>query len=120
MIAPLIDIVFLLLIFFMLVTKFISPSIAVALPESESGTADESHARTVTVDSDGKTYLDDVAMPLNEITIELAGNLEAGEIEVVRLRLDKEATAQHFLDAVDAIQNAGITNIAIETSGEAE
>jgi biopolymer transport protein ExbD len=118
LIAPLIDIVFLLLIFFMLVTRFLSPSIAVALPSSESGAVDESRSRTVTIDSNGDTFLDDRRMTLDEISGALAVDREAGGIDIVRLRADKSTAFQLIIDAMDAIRRAGIAEIAVETSPE--
>jgi len=120
LIAPLIDIVFLLLIFFMLVTKFLSPSISVALPESDSGVIDDSPARTVSVDRDGNCWLDENPVTLEELTSELNELRRAGEIELVRLRLDADATSQMFVDTLDAITNAGISNVAIETENSRE
>ena len=120
MIAPLVDIVFLLLIFFMLVTRFLSPSIAVALPESDSGAIDESRCRTVSIDVDGLTYLDDVRLSLEEITETLAGDRAAGEFDIVRLRADRDTPFQMIIDAMDAIRRSGTTDIAIETSPDDE
>ncbi len=115
MIAPLIDIVFLLLIFFMLITRFLSPTIAVALPDSDSGVIDESRARTVTIDADGNAFLDDVSMTLQEITRELANSRLSGELDLVRLRADRDTGFQSVIDALDAIRDAEIFDVAFET-----
>ena len=118
--APLIDIVFLLLIFFMLVTRFLSPSISVALPESGIGALDDSPARTVTIDKEGTTFLDDQPASLDEITASLARDRESGELKLVRLRADSETPFQKIVDAMEAIQSAGIVDIAIETTSDEE
>jgi len=114
--APLIDIVLNLLLFFMLVTRFLSPSIAVALPSSESGAVDESRSRTITINSNGNTFLDDRRMTLDEISAALEIDREAGDIDIVRLRADKSTAFQLIIDAMDAIRRAGIAEIAVETS----
>ncbi len=116
LIAPLIDIVFLLLIFFMLVTRFLSPSIAVALPESETGAMDDSRSMTLVIDEQGRTFLGDASMSLDEITAALADARESGEIDVVRLRADKHTPFELIIDALDAIRKSGIEEIAVETS----
>lgn len=118
--APLIDCVFLLLIFFMLVTRFLSPSIAVALPESGRGAVEEAKARTVAIDRDGMIYLDDRPMSLSGVSAALAAAKEAGEIDLVRLRADRETAFQVIVDALEAIRAGGIVDIAIEVSGETE
>ena len=116
LIAPLIDIVFLLLIFFMLVARFLSPSIAVALPESGSGAIEEAHARTVTIDRDGRTFLDDFPLTLDEISSALEEDRRSGELDLVRLRADRDTPFQKIVDALEAIRRAGIVDIAIETT----
>lgn len=116
LVAPLIDIVFLLLIFFMLVTRFLSPSIAVALPESTAGTIDDANSRTVIVDREGVTYLDGNRMTLEEITSVLGRARESGELDVVRLQADRDTPFQHIVDALEAIRAARIVDVAIEVS----
>lgn len=116
LLAPLIDIVFLILIFFMLVTRFLSPSIAVALPESGFGEVEEAVSRTVTIDREGQAFLDDVPMSLDELSGALDDARVAGELDLVRLRADRETPFQVIVDALEAIRRAGIVDIAIETS----
>ena len=115
MIAPLVDIVFNLLIFFMLVTKYLSPSIAVALPQSGSGEMDESRARTVSIDRDGNTFIDNTPATLSEIARELEIARAAGEIDIVRLRADKDTRFQRIIDVLDVIRKSGIRDISVET-----
>ncbi len=115
MIAPLVDIVFNLLIFFMLVTKYLSPTIAVALPQSGSGEIDESRARTVSIDRDGNTFIDNTPATLSEIARELESARAAGEIDIVRLRADKDTRFQRIIDVLDAIRKSGIRDISVET-----
>jgi biopolymer transport protein ExbD len=116
LIAPLIDIVFLLLIFFILVARFIAPSIAIALPESGTDTLDESHYITVAIDGDGNIWLDERPMSLEEITVALEDAWRNGEFNIVRLRADRDTPLQTVVDALDAIRAAGISDVAIETS----
>jgi len=118
LITPLIDIVFLLLVFFMLIARFLNPGIAVALPESGSGEFDDSSSRTVVIESDGKIYLDNTQLPLEEITARLSDLRLNGEIETVRLRGDREVEWQLVVSALDAIRDAGIYDIVIETDAE--
>jgi len=116
LIAPLIDIVFLLLIFFILVARFMAPSIAIALPESGTDALDESRYITVAIDADGYTWLDDTPMSLEEMTVALEEARRAEEFEIVRLRADRDTSLQIVVDTLDAIRAAGISDVAIETS----
>lgn len=116
LIAPLIDIVFLLLIFFILVARFIAPSIAVALPESETDALDESRYITVAVDAEGNIFFDDIQMSLEEVTVALGEAVSADEFDIVRLRADRDTSLQVVVNVLDAIRDAGINDVAIETS----
>jgi biopolymer transport protein ExbD len=116
MIAPLIDVVFQLLIFFMLINRYVTPGIQVALPESSANSIDTSRSRTVTVTADGATYLDDAAMSLGEIETVLAQDSAEGRIDSVRLRADRQVPFEYVVRALEAVRNAGIGDIAIETA----
>ncbi len=99
----------------MLITRFLSPSIAVGLPESGIGAVDDAISRTVTVDREGRTFLDDYPATLGEITEALSAARESGELELVRLRADRETPFQAIVDVMEAIRKAGVTELAIET-----
>jgi len=120
MIAPLIDIIFQLLIFFMLITRFLPPSVAIALPESGSGELDESPAAIVSIDQTGNVLLDDRIVTLDALTSILTGEKASGEIDIVRLRADKSTEWQLVVDVLNAIRASGIIGIAVEIETEGE
>ena len=120
MVAPLVDVVFQLLLFFMLITKYISPSMAIALPDADIGNVDERQSVTVSIDETGATFLNENPASLQEIKEQLSEARQNGEIEFVRLRADEGIEFQKVIDVFEAIQLSGMIDIAIETKPREE
>jgi biopolymer transport protein ExbD len=111
-IAPLIDVVFLLLIFFMLVTKFLNPTIDLTLPESTTAQVNDEKSVTVVITDQGNLRLDDQPVTWTELTPALRAR--AAEIKLVRVRADGDTPHREVIRAFDCIRAAGLTEIALE------
>ncbi len=115
-IAPLIDIVFLLLVFFMLTSTFLVPeAIELELPESRSAQAVEDVTFTVALDQGGEVYLNGEAVGLDGLEAALKPLLEKDPGSPVILKSDARSAVQQLLEVMDAIRAAGGTNIALAT-----
>ncbi|MDX9723784.1 MAG: biopolymer transporter ExbD [Myxococcota bacterium] len=131
-ITPLIDCMFLLLIFFLLSTTFARPTpsqeseeeseavIDVQLARSKSGASSEA-ARSVDVflDDAGLLYVDgQQPVKPNELKQKLSDLLAAEQPPLVNLRADRRASHGSVVEALDLIKDAGIetVNIVIEKS----
>ncbi len=115
-IAPLIDIVFLLLVFFMLTSTFLVPeAIELELPESRSAQAVEDVTLTVALDQAGEVYLNGEAVGLDGLGAALTPLLEKDPDTPVILKSDARSAVQQLLEVMDAIRAAGGTNIALAT-----
>jgi biopolymer transport protein ExbD len=104
----------------MLVTKFLSPSIAVTLPDSVTSDMDETKHVTITITEPGGIFLDDSQISMDEITTRLNGLRNSGEVGQVRLRADKTVDWEFIIEALDSIREAGISDVAFETDKEEE
>jgi len=91
------DIIFLLLIFFMLTSSFITPSgLPVNLPTSKTSTI-ELQKVTVTITADLKYYIND--RPINKRDIENALKKELGGKEGnVSLHIDKSVPSEYLIE----------------------
>jgi biopolymer transport protein ExbD len=114
--APLIDVVFLLLVFFMLITRFLNPSIDLTLPGSTTAQLNDSHSVTIIIDSAGTLWMDDEPLPWNELTTRLGA--VADKTTTVRLRADGTTPHRDVVRAFDCIRSAGLDNIALEAIRE--
>lgn len=115
--APMIDVVFLLLIFFMVSTTFVlRPGLQLELPASES-TAQVSEDRwTITVTPEGNFYLNE-----EESSLEALQKRLEEDPKPTTVRADRTLPHGLIVDVLDAVQQAGIEAVNVSTrepSGE--
>jgi len=119
--TPLIDVVFLLLIFFMVSTKFVSDSaIEVELPFSGQGEiVSETRWLEVAIGIDGDVSINGKAIGRpNSKAMQgiFSGLLKGADAEfVLSIRADGRANYQAVIDVVDAAQTAGVQKVAFAT-----
>ncbi len=116
-IAPLIDIVFLLLVFFMLTSTFLVPeAIELELPESASATVTEITPITVALNATDDLTLNGNTIQLNKLR-EAIEPLLADKIDAaITLKSDARTEVQQLLKVMDEIRAAGGSNIALATT----
>jgi len=115
--TPLIDIVFLLLVFFMLTSHFIDDqAIDIDLPKAKSGgeVTEETFVEVV-VTPQGELLMDGRAVPLARIEEVLAVALQTREQKYVRLRGDHESRLGLAVAVIDAARTAGAESLDILT-----
>lgn len=101
--ASMSDLVFLLLIFFMLTSTLVSPNaIKLLLPSSSSKTMAKQSV-TVYIDANYQYYIEET--PVNqEFLVETIGNKLAGQIDAsVVLRADQSVPVQYIVTLIDAV-----------------
>ncbi len=118
-IAPLIDIVFLLLVFFMLTSTFLIPeAIELELPESGSAASAPVSSITVAIDARGEISLNGEPLPLEALRGALEPLIEAAPESPVILKGDARARLQPLLKVMDEIRAAGGEAVALATRPE--
>ena len=114
--TSMIDVLFLLIIFFMVATKFdeLERNIDVAVPEVvEAGSDALPQPVVVAVQSDGRIELNGTAVTPEELTAQLvAKRTGSGEPPVV-IRGDGQCAFQHIASALAACRQAGISELGI-------
>lgn len=115
--APLIDVVFLLLLFFMLTSTFADPrAIDLSLPTSASATARPDAPIAVAIDEQGEVFLNGASIALDALQAEVATLLDPNPDETVTLGADAEVRVQRLVDVMDRVRAAGALNLAFETA----
>jgi biopolymer transport protein ExbD len=115
--TSMIDVLFLLIIFFMVATKFdeLETNIDVAVPEvSQAGNDSQPPQPLVlTVQSDGRIELDGTPASPDELTGRLAAlRTSLGEPSVI-IRGDAQCAFQHIATALAACREAGVSELGI-------
>ena len=98
------DLVFLLLIFFMITSTLISPNaVKLLLPESTSKTMAKQNV-TVYIDDNYNFYVGETAVPVADLENHIAVGIERGvEDACVVLRADKTVPVQYVVNVIDAV-----------------
>jgi biopolymer transport protein ExbD len=116
-IAPLIDIVFLLLVFFMLTSTFVTPeAIELELPESSSAQSIEITPIIVAINQAGELSLNGNRIVLEHLQSAIAPLMTENSQTPITLKSDAQTQVQQLLNVMDKIRQAGGTNIALATS----
>jgi len=116
-IAPLIDIVFQLLIFFMLTSSFIfQPGIKVNLPKSVTSQVIQKESMVVAVTSENIIYLNNTVVTIEELRKSLAN--AAKKQSPLLIKSDRKASLGRIVEIWDLCRELGISNINIATDQE--
>ena len=114
--VPLINIVFLLLIFFMLSGTLSKKDLfEVDPPLSYTGSNAESPEMTILIRNDNQISLDDKIIPLNNLEAYLTSLLKNKSIEEVLIKADGNASSGTLSKVIRMIRNTGIKRAAIVT-----
>jgi biopolymer transport protein ExbD len=116
----LVDVVLLLVIFFMLSTTFVQDSrLRIKLPEASAGSAERAaNPIVVSISAQGSYRVNDRALVNNErATLSAALRQVAGEARrgPVTIRADARATHQSVVTAMDVAARLGFTQVDIAT-----
>ncbi len=95
------DIMFFLLLFFLIISTMVSPSaIKVNLPTAPTGQAIEKQKVVLTVTKDHRFFINDIEVRFDILETTLKAETQAKKTEFVRLRLDQELTVQDLADVL--------------------
>jgi len=116
-IAPLIDVIFLLLIFFMLTSSFIfQPGIKINLPKAVTSEVLHEQNVVITVTSQNLIYLRKKAVTSNELARRLKD--VAKENKPLLIKADRKASLGRVVEVWDICRASGISKVNIATNPE--
>ena len=114
--VPLINIVFLLLIFFMLSSTLVATDkFDIKLPESNQGQRHEIMPIVIEISSDGAIAVNNVTILYKDLTEALKLEFSSGSDRMVMVRADASASTANVITVLRHAENAGIEKIAIAT-----
>ena len=113
-IAPLIDIVFILLIFFMVTTTFARDrEIDLQRPSAQSGALADNHALRITVDRTGRIRADGERIHPWMLQARLRGLLDGRPSRQVLVVADRGLDTGRLVEVVDGCRLAGASDVAV-------
>lgn len=115
MIIPMIDIIFFLLVFFMMSTLYMveQHTIPVNLPQAASVQQDKPNSINITVLQDGRVLFEKEELPLNLLAKRVSIALAAQTEPVFVLRADKQTNYEKVIATLDEIKLAGARRISL-------
>lgn len=114
--TALIDIVFLLLIYFLLTTNFlVEEGIKVKLPEARASSAQVSDNITIVIDAAGHSYIDGQQILVKELFDTLKNLLREGKDRLVIVRADRTVVLDKAVKVMDIAKAAGAERLSLAT-----
>ena len=115
-IAPLVDVVFLLLIFFMLSSHFITqPGIKLSLPAAATGKLHEEGDIIIFIAEDNSLYLNQDKVTLEEFENRLRTRMEERGSKTVIVKADEKIELKLAVQVIDTARKAGAEAVIIST-----
>ena len=117
---PLIDIVFLLLVFFIyaMLSMAVHRGLPILLPTSSSADIDKSLVLSVTIKSDGTLYVDQEQIALNDLAAVLKRKAGSDKDPGVLLFAERSLSYQNLFRVLDQIRMADIRRISLQADVE--
>ena len=117
--TSLIDIVFLLLIYFLLTTNFlVDEGINIKLPQAKAAAPQIKQEITIYVDKNGKAFLRDKEIPLNDLFIELKNMIGTQKDRLVIIKADRTVILNKAVKVMDLAKAAGAGRLCLATDKE--
>lgn len=115
-VTPLVDVMLVLLIIFMVAAPMMTVGVPVDLPQT-SATAlnSETQPITISINAEGKIYLQETEIAASEISEKLQAISITGYNERIFVRADTVSTYGVVADVMARIQGAGFKNIGLVT-----
>ncbi len=119
--TPMLDIVFIMLIFFIVTTSFVKESgIDVNRPTAQTATRQEQGHIIVAIKANGDVWIDKRQVDIRAVRANVARLHAENPLGSVVIAADKNTTVDRLTQVMDQIRLAGITNAAIATEAAAQ
>ena len=112
--APLVDMVFLLLIFFLLSSSFLHPSIRLKLPGAQSRERQKKQQIFITVDRNANIFVNLDKVTLQTLPMKLEEKMAEMDLDSVTFRGDRRIPYELFVKVSDIAKRSGAERIDIE------
>lgn len=116
--TPLMDLTFILLITFIITFPLIEQGIPVDLPQGETQDLDPDQSTTITVDGEGRLYLDDTQVTLGVLASRMAALGQTSPQAMVLVRADENILYGRVVDVLKVLHTAKIVRMALVTEAD--
>ncbi len=118
-ISPLIDMVFILLIFFMVTTTFVKDmKLELNRPGASSASPASTKSIRVFIDHNGDIYVDNQQVRIYSLQSKLRDMLRVSTDKSVLVVTDEDVAAKRVIEVVDQCKLAGVVDVGVATEQE--
>ena len=114
-ITPLVDVVLVLLIIFMLTAPILQSGIEVDVPKTKTVKEITEERVVISIDRQQRVFLGNDPINVNQIADALRRKVRDPQRQSIFLRADENVPFGAFATVMDAVKQAGITNVSIVT-----
>jgi biopolymer transport protein ExbD len=120
-ILPMIDVIFAILVFFMVSSLYLTRSegLPVNLPRASTAQAQKTQPITISLDREGKLTIDGNPAQMNRLKIEVEKLIKTGEATTVVINADKSVQHGLVVDAIDQLRQIPQVQLAIAAKKKA-
>ena len=120
MLSPMIDMIFLLLVFFIVGTMYMSElrSIPIQLPQAKNSETLKKSSFTVSIKKDGSLFLDDIPIELEQLIKNVKIENENNPEFFVMIRAEEEANYKTVIKLIDELRGTGVNRLGLATDLE--
>ena len=113
-ITPMLDVVFILLIFFIVTANFIKdPGLEINSPDSETAEITENAAILIAIGPAGEIYMDGRRIDVRQVKANVIRLMAENPQGAVVMQADEKATAEKIIAVMDEVREAGVIDISI-------
>ena len=114
-VTPFVDVVLVLLIIFMVTAPILQSGIEVNVPKTKTVKEISEERMVVSINREQRVFLGNEAVNINEIGAKLRQKVRDPEHEAIYLRADENVPFGAFATVLDALKQAGFTQVSIVT-----
>ena len=114
-VTPLVDVVLVLLIIFMITAPVLQSGIDVSVPKTRTVKEVTEQRVVLTINKDQEIFLGDKQVNIHELPERLRAQGADPAHQIIYLRADETVPFGVFAKLMDAVKQAGITNVSIVT-----
>jgi len=119
-VTPLVDVMLVLLIIFMVTAPMLTAGVPIDLPDSQAeALKEEKREITVSMDGEGRLFLDDQELAPGELAERLANVDKGANAPLVVLRADRTLDYGRVVAVMGELNAAGFKSISLVTNGSA-
>lgn len=112
-VTPFVDVVLVLLIIFMITAPLLVRAMDVSLPAAGLRQETAAERTVVSIDSEGRTFVDDKAVNILLLEERLKEDVELKGIRIAYLRADENLRYKQIIQVMDLMKRAGIDTIGL-------